>query len=81
MRYLKSVQVVDAMVHGDVGQPGVESSNGADSGEFLHRLHENVLRQVFRHRPVVHIPVTYRENPAKITTVFTSQKFTMSIQL
>ena len=70
-----STQVIDAMVYSDVCQPGIKTPYGAYGRELLHRLHENVLRQVLRHRPVVHISVTYRDNPAEIMLVFPLPKF------
>lgn len=48
---------------------------GGDGRELLHRLHKNVLRQILRHRAVVHIPVTDGDNPADITLILPLPKF------
>ena len=68
-------QIVDAMVHGDARQPMVEIEDGSRNGEIFHCLQENILRQVLRHREIVHVAVTQAHNPAKIALVLHLQKF------
>lgn len=68
-------QVVDAMVHGDAPQPMVEVEDGAGRGEALHRLQKDILRQVLRHREIVHIAVAQPDNPAETAPVLPLYKF------
>lgn len=68
-------QVVDAVVHGNAGQSGIEAAEGAVGLEGLHRLQEHVLRQILRHHPVVDIAVTDPDNPAVTPPVLLLPKF------
>ena len=68
-------QVVDAVVHGDAGQPGIEAAEGAVGLEGFHCLQEHVLRQILRHRPVVDIAVADPDNPAVTPPVLLLPKF------